>query len=152
MNLKPLSLAFRILCYISLYFYLLFIFILLGHVISCSFMYVCVHVTDFLKTSLMRFLAVITHEKGGFLKPDKLQNHSNEGNGKKKKKERGEGKEEKRKKLVSFYNGYFGNFTFSKIRLDIHVYQFTLLLYLNFAFETPSIVNENCIKIFIFSL
>ena len=33
-----------------------------------------------------------------FLKPDKLQNHSNEGKGKKKKKERGEGKEEKRKK------------------------------------------------------
>ena len=27
-----------------------------------------------------------------------------------------------------------------------------LLLYLNFAFETPSIVNENCIKIFIFAL
>ena len=36
--------------------------------------------------------------KGGFLKPDKLQNHSNEGKGKKKKKERGEGKEEKIKK------------------------------------------------------
>ena len=36
--------------------------------------------------------------KGRFLKPDKLQNHSNEGKGKEKKKERGEGKEEKRKK------------------------------------------------------
>ena len=36
--------------------------------------------------------------KGMFLKPDKLQNHSNEGKGKKKKKERGEGKEERRKK------------------------------------------------------
>ena len=36
--------------------------------------------------------------KGTFLKPEKLQNHSNEGKGKEKKKERGEGKEEKRKK------------------------------------------------------
>ena len=51
--------------------------------------------------------------------------------------------------LVSFYNGYFGDFTFSNIRLDIHV---DLLLYLNVAFETPSIVNENCLKIFIFAL
>ena len=63
--------------------------------------------------------------KGRFLKPDKLQSHSNEVKGKRKKKERGEGKEEKRKKsngcAVSFYNGYFGDFMFSKIRLDIHV-------------------------------
>ena len=36
--------------------------------------------------------------KGKFRKPEKLQNHSNEGKGKEKKKERGEGKEEKRKK------------------------------------------------------
>ena len=36
--------------------------------------------------------------KGTFLKPEKLQNHSNEGKGKEKKKERGEGKEEKKKK------------------------------------------------------
>ena len=36
--------------------------------------------------------------KGRFLKPEKLQNHSNEGKGKEKKKDRGEGKEEKRKK------------------------------------------------------
>ena len=36
--------------------------------------------------------------KGRFLKPEKLQNHSNKGKGKEKKKERGEGKEEKRKK------------------------------------------------------
>ena len=35
--------------------------------------------------------------KGGFLKPDKLQNYGNEGKGKEKKRERGEGKEEKRK-------------------------------------------------------
>ena len=33
--------------------------------------------------------------KGRFLKPEKLQNHSNEGKGKEKSKERGEGKEEK---------------------------------------------------------
>ena len=36
--------------------------------------------------------------KGMFLKPEKLQNHSNEGKGNEKKKGRGEGKEEKRKK------------------------------------------------------
>ena len=33
-----------------------------------------------------------------FFKPEKLQNHSDEGEGKEKKKERGEGKEERRKK------------------------------------------------------
>ena len=36
--------------------------------------------------------------KGRFLKPEKLQNHSNEGKGKEKKKERGEGKKEKKNK------------------------------------------------------
>ena len=36
--------------------------------------------------------------KGRLFGPDKLQNQSNEGNGKEKKKERGGGKEEKRKK------------------------------------------------------
>ena len=36
--------------------------------------------------------------KGMLLKPDKLQNHRNEGKGKEKKKERGEGKEEKKNK------------------------------------------------------
>ena len=35
-----------------------------------------------------------------FLKPEKLQNHSNEGKGKEKKKERGEGKEHKKKKAM----------------------------------------------------
>ena len=61
--------------------------------------------------------------KGRFLKPEKLQNHTNEekgkekpkepGEGKEKKKERGEGKEEKKKSngcTLSFYNcySYFG--------------------------------------------
>ena len=36
--------------------------------------------------------------KGRILKPEKLQNHSNEGKGKEKEEERGEGKEEKKKK------------------------------------------------------
>ena len=36
-----------------------------------------------------------------FLKPEKLQNHINEGKGKEKKKERGEGKEEKKKAMVA---------------------------------------------------
>ena len=42
-----------------------------------------------------------------FLKPEKLQNHSDERKGKKKKKERGKGKEEKKKSnscTLSFYN------------------------------------------------
>ena len=38
--------------------------------------------------------------KGRFLKPEKLQNHSNKGKGKEKKKERGEGKEERKKKAM----------------------------------------------------
>ena len=45
-----------------------------------------------------------------FFKPEKLQNHSNEGKGKEKKKERGEGMEEKKKSsghTLSFYNDYF---------------------------------------------
>ena len=41
---------------------------------------------------------VLKKAKGRFLKPEKFQNHSNEGKGKEKKKERGEGKKEKRKK------------------------------------------------------
>ena len=39
--------------------------------------------------------------KGRFLKPDKLQNHINEGKGKEKKKERGEGKEKKKRETVA---------------------------------------------------
>ena len=35
-----------------------------------------------------------------FLKPEKLQNHSNEGQGKEKKQERGEGKKENEKKGI----------------------------------------------------
>ena len=50
--------------------------------------------------------------KGTSLKPEKLQNHCNEGKGKEKKKEREERKEKKRKKTngcnLSFYNSYFG--------------------------------------------
>ena len=46
--------------------------------------------------------------KGRFLKPEKLQNHSNEEKGKDKKKERGEGKKSNGCAL-SFYNSYFGN-------------------------------------------
>ena len=38
--------------------------------------------------------------KGKFLKPEKLQHHSNEGKGKEKKKERGEGKDQKKKKAM----------------------------------------------------
>ena len=38
--------------------------------------------------------------KGKYLKPEKLQNHSNEEKGKEKKNERGKGKEEKKKKAM----------------------------------------------------
>ena len=50
--------------------------------------------------------------KDTFLRPEKLQNHINEGKGKEKKKERGEGKEETKKSngyTLSFYNSYFGD-------------------------------------------
>ena len=89
---------------------------------------ICVHPTNFLKTNLTKLALAVNcmterSSKGRFLKPDKLQNHSNEGKGKEKKKERGEEKKSNGC-AVSFYNDYFGDFTFSKIRLDIHVYQF----------------------------
>ena len=48
--------------------------------------------------------------KGSFLKPDNVQNHSNEGQGKKK--ERGEDKKAMVALLVfimALYNGYFGD-------------------------------------------
>jgi len=54
----------------------------------------------------------VKSRQGRFLKPEKLQNHSNEGKGKEKDKERGEEKEEERKKQwlhpSVFYNSYFG--------------------------------------------
>ena len=48
--------------------------------------------------------------KSTFLKPEKLQNYSNEGKKKEKRKERGEGKEEKKKSngcTLTFFNSYF---------------------------------------------
>ena len=93
---------------------------------------ICVHLTDFLKTSLRKLAVNCMSErasKGRFLKPDKLQNHSNEVKGKEKKKSDEKERRRREKKsngcAVSFYNGYFGDFAFSKIRLDIDVYQFT---------------------------
>ena len=55
----------------------------------------CVHLTDVLKTNLTKFgvIFVKRRQKEGFVKSDKLQNHSNEGKGKEKKKERGEEKD-----------------------------------------------------------
>ena len=69
--------------------------------------------------------------KGRLFGPDKLQNQSNEGNGKEKKKERGGGKEEKRKKkkvallvfiVASLEKKSVGckrSIKFSKIRLEL---------------------------------
>ena len=44
----------------------------------------CVRLTDVLKTNLTKFAAIFAkrRQKEGFVKPDKLQNHSNEGKGK----------------------------------------------------------------------
>ena len=57
-----------------------------------------------------------------FLRPEKFQNHSNEGKGKEKKKERVEGKEEKKKKsnsvTLSFYNSYFRDNFWPKLLFD----------------------------------
>ena len=55
----------------------------------------CVYLTDVLKTNLTKFAVIFVkkRQKTGFVKPDKLQNHSNEGKGKEKKKERGEQKD-----------------------------------------------------------
>ena len=88
MNLKLLSVAFRILCYIV---FLHFIHIHFLRPCYCVFISVCicVHLTDFLKTSLRKLAVNCMSErasKGRFLKPDKLQNHSNEVKGKAKKK------------------------------------------------------------------
>ena len=49
--------------------------------------------------------------KGRIPKPEKLQNHSNEGKGKEKKKERvrSEKGEEKKAMVLSFYDSYFGD-------------------------------------------
>ena len=54
----------------------------------------CVYLTDVLKTKLTKFgvIFVKRRQKEGFVKPDKLQNHSNEGKEKEKKKERREEK------------------------------------------------------------
>ena len=53
------------------------------------------YLTDVLKTNLTKFAVIFVkkRQKAGFVKPDKLQNHSNEGKGKEKKKERGEEKD-----------------------------------------------------------
>ena len=54
--------------------------------------------------------------QGRFVKPEKLQNHSNEGKGKKKKK----GREEKKSNgcTLSFYISYFGEIFWPKKLLD----------------------------------
>ena len=53
------------------------------------------YLTDVLKTKLTKFgvIFVKRRQKAGFVKPDKLQNHRNEGKRKEKKKERREEKD-----------------------------------------------------------
>ena len=57
------------------------------------------YLADVLKTNLTKFVVILSEKasKGTFLKPEKLQNHSNKGKGTEKKKQQGERKEEKRK-------------------------------------------------------
>ena len=67
-----------------------------------------IYLPDFLKTNHL----IEKASKVRFLKPEKLQNHSNERKRKEKKKERGEEKEEKKKKAMvalfrlGIYYGY----------------------------------------------
>ena len=58
------------------------------------------YLADFLKTNPNEMYGHWSEKasKGRFLKPENLQNHSNEVKGKEKKKEEEEGKEEKKKK------------------------------------------------------
>ena len=58
------------------------------------------YLADFLKTNPNEMYGHLSEKasKGRFLKPENLQNHSNEVKGKEKKKEEEEGKEEKKKK------------------------------------------------------
>ena len=58
------------------------------------------YLTDFLKTNLTKFAVIWVkrRQKAGFLAPDKLKTHTNEGKEQEKKKEQGGRKEEKRKK------------------------------------------------------
>ena len=60
------------------------------------------YLADVLKTNLTKFVVILSEKesKGTFLKPEKLQNHSNKGKGTEKKKEQGERKEEKRKEQL----------------------------------------------------
>ena len=82
-----------------------------------------IYLTDFLKTNHL----IEKASKVRFLKPEKLQNHSNERKGKEKKKERGEEKEEKKKKaMVALLVFIIATLeihlavTLSKIRLGIY--------------------------------
>ena len=82
-----------------------------------------IYLTDFLKTKHL----IEKASKVKFLKPEKLQNHSNEGKVKEKKKERGEGKEQKKKKaMVALLVFIIATLEIhlavrlSKIRLDIY--------------------------------
>ena len=72
------------------------------------------YLTDFLKTNPTKLICSHLREKasnGRFLKPDKLQNHSNEG----------KGKNEMKKSngcTLSFFNSHFGDSFWSKKLLD----------------------------------
>ena len=84
-----------------------------------------IYLTNFLKTNLLKKL-VCSHlsekaSKGRFLKPEKLQNQSNEEKGKETKKERGEEKKAMLALLVFIIATLVHlAITFSKIRVDIN--------------------------------
>ena len=65
--------------------------------------YISINISGrFFKTNLTKcaVIWVKKRQKVRFRKPEKLQNHSNEGKGKEKKKERGDGKEKRKKQWL----------------------------------------------------
>ena len=85
-----------------------------------QYIYISINISGrFFKTNLTKcaVIWVKKRQKGRFRKPEKLQNHSNEGKRKEKKKERGEGKEKRKKQWLhsEFSNGYFGYFRPKKL-------------------------------------
>ena len=78
-----------------------------------NFMTEIICLANFLKTNLICCHLSEKVSKGMFLKPDKLQNHTDEGKAKPRKRDSEEekGGEEKKSNgcTLNFYNGYFGD-------------------------------------------
>ena len=70
-----------------------------------------IYLVDFLKTNLMKFAVYLSEKvwKGRFLKPEKLQNHSDEGRKRKSEEKKRRTTEKSNGCTLSFYNSYFKN-------------------------------------------